>query len=353
MKTVIILCMFLSGVSGLLAQNVLTGTCNMPLAGDSICRQEVVYVSPGGIGEGQVWDFSDLVYMEKAQDIHFCCDSDSIMLYACEPERVLKYQMNQDSLLLTGYETVLQTMTYQPSLTQLSFPCSFGDHVSQSFQGNGNYCMKYILESNGISETEADATGIICLSEEDTLRNVMRIHQIMSSAIRQYLPGDTLIDSLNIKQRIEEHYLWYARGYRYPIFETTSITVFNNMNPVSCQQRAYCTLPSAQQHLNDSVNSRILEADSLEQAYSQQPPIIHYTVSKEGSTLNIHYTLDADATISLLICDKMGLVYRRESATDSSGCSGTFQVDCNGLKPDIYILYMNVNGKIYSETIEI
>jgi len=349
----IAVCLFLSVFSELVAQNNLTGACNMPLAGDSICRQQIAYFPPGGYGVEQVWDFSGIEFMDDSQNIVFRCDTDATVLYAFEPERLFKYQMNRDSLLLMGQETALQVISYQPALTMLPLPCMYGDHTLQPFQGKGSYCLKYLLESNGTIETEADATGLICLIDEDTLRNVLRVHQILSSAIRQYLPDDTVIDLQNTKQRIEEHYLWYARGYRYPVFETESITIFNNMNPVSCQQRAYCTLPSEQLHLRDSVNHQLLESDSLALSQSQQSPIIHYSVSTEGNTLLIHYTLDADATINILISDKMGLVYRRESVSDATGTMSTLRMNCSGLKKDIYVLYMNVNGQIYSEKVEL
>ena len=348
----IVVCLFLSVFSELVAQNVLTGACNMPLAGDSICRQQIAYFPPGGYGVEQVWDFSGIEFMDDSQNIVFRCDTDATVLYAFEPERLFKYQMNRDSLLLMGQETALQVISYQPALTMLPLPCMYGDHTLQPFQGKGSYCMKYLLESNGTIETEADATGLICLIDEDTLRNVLRVHQILSSAIRQYLPDDTVIDLQNTKQRIEEHYLWYARGYRYPVFETESITIFNNMNPVSCQQRAYCALPSEQWHLRDSINQQILTADSLEHIRSMQPPIIHYSVAKEGNDLILHYSLDADATINLLVCDKMGMVYRRECFTNVAGCTESYHVNCCGLKQGTYVLYLNVNGQIFNEKIE-
>ncbi len=352
-QTAFIICISLTGCLGLSAQNILTGLCNMPLSGDSICQQQVEYFSPGAAGDGQVWDFSELELLDEAHIIKFCCDSDSTALFGLESERILKYRPINDSLQWMGFETALQTMDYQQPLDLYPFPVMFGDHTQQSYQGLGNYCQKYILEANGTIETEADAAGVICLSENDTLYNVLRLHQINSSAIRQYLPTDTIIDSLNMKQRIEERYLWFARGYRYPIYETVSVTIYNNLDPVSCQQQAFCTLPSAQMHLCDSINQQVLETDSLEHAHSQQPPIIHYTVSVEGGSLAIHYTLDADATINILICDKMGQVYRREATTGTAGSTATLRMDCHGLKQGIYVLYMNVNGQVYNEKVEL
>ena len=159
------ICIFLTGCLGLSAQNILTGLCNMPLSGDSICRQQMEYFSPGGTGDGQVWNFSELELLDEAHEIKFHCDSDSTALLGLESERILKYQTVNDSLQWMGYETALQTMDFQRPLVLYTFPFMYGDQTQQTYQGRGNYCQKYLLEANGTIESEADAAGIICFNE--------------------------------------------------------------------------------------------------------------------------------------------------------------------------------------------
>lgn len=335
------------------AQGHLNSSLNMPRFGDSFHRRLVDNIDIGQVGENQVWDFRDLHLTDEVVETVYYCDSDSVMLYALEDNILLKYLPTGDTLSLTGYETNLKAISYTPSLLSLSFPCYYGDHHIQPYQGCGTYCGKYVIESNGTFETEADATGVICLNDEDTLYNVIRLHQIYTAGIWQHLPEDTVPASENIKQRIEERYLWYARGYRYPVLETVSVTIYNDLIPVTCQQQSFCTLPADQSLPEDSANQQVLMQDSLERIHDQLPPIIHYAISVEPVAVHVHYSLDADANINAIVCDRLGVVYRRASASGNAGESGILHINTGGLRTGIYILYLNVNGQIFNEKIEL
>ena len=334
------------------AQSQITSETNMFRCGDSIALHKIEYLQPGGVGEEQVWDFRNMEIQGNPHFIRFVCDTDSITILGQEPQCLRKYIAHDDTLFMLGYETRLQTINYENPFTILPFPSSYGSYNEQPFHSIGTYSKKYVIESRGTSETEADATGIILYNENDTLRNVLRVHRISSAGIWQYLPGDSIVDTLNVKQRIEDHYLWFARGYRYPVFETISTTIFNDLSPVSCQQVSYCSLPSDQMHLKDSINSQIQDTDSVLYANNLQVPI-HYQVAVNGKMVAISYTLETDATIQSLICDRMGLVYKRNSTAGLAGQSGQIQINCNGLKAGVYVLYLNVNGQVFNEKIEL
>lgn len=334
------------------AQNILTTPSNMPREGDSIIRKQVTYFEAGESGENVIWDLRDIQPEDMCHSFWFCRDSDSTYLKGMESRLVRKYLCRNDSLLLSGYETAVQSMYYETPLTINAFPFAYGNHFIQPFHGLGTYCKKQLLEQHGTMDVEADASGTIYLNDADTLYNVLRLHYITTSSISQHHPGDSVsAEEENRKQRIEERYLWFAHGYRYPIFETSTITIYHDLTPVSCQQTAYCTMPSDQMILEDSINRQILINDSLDRANAV--PIIHYSVSVAGNTISIAYTLDADATINAIVCDHMGMVYRRATTTDSSGATGILRLDGNGLKSGIYVLYLNVNGQIYNEKVEL
>lgn len=344
---------FLLSVPYLEAQNTLESGTNMIRSGDSIVCRQIEYFSPGNMGEGQIWDFQELEYVDNDFITRYICDTDSITIHELLPSIRRKYQSSEDSLFTLGYETRLHTVTYEEPINLLNYPFAYGSHIRQDFHGTGTYSKKYVIESRGTVETEADAAGTIYINGTDTLRNVLRIHRIFSSCIFQYLPSDKLIDTTNVRQRIEEHYLWYARGYRYPVLETISTTIYNDMVPVSCQQTAYCTLPSDQIHLKDSVNAGILLEDSLENNSSSEVPPIHYQVTVMGNGIDISYTLDVDATIQVLLCDRMGLIYKRASTSGNAGETNCLHIDNNGLRSGVYILYISVNGQIFNKIIAV
>lgn len=333
-----------------LAQTPLLPESNMMRSGDQIYRQEVEFFDPGEAGQNIVWDLSGVEILEEKESLTFWCDSDSIRYQAFEPFKILKYEFREDSLLHTGYETSLQQIGYNQPLMLCRYPYTYGDRHVQTFRGNGEYCKRYLLESNGTFESEADATGSIILSTGDTLQHVLRIHTINTSAISQRLPGQT-IDTLNLKQRIEEKYIWYALGYRYPVFESTSVTILNNLNPVTCQQKAYSTLFDDQELEDDEINENI--RDFLATCSpSETEPCIQYEISVEGGTIQIAYTALQDIHIQGIVCDRMGLVYQRQSASNLQGESAVLTFNSN-LRRGIYIIYLNVNGDIHTETIEL
>jgi hypothetical protein len=49
----------------------------------------------------------------------------------------------------------------------------------------------------------------------------------------------------------------------------------------------------------------------------------------------------------------MGMLYRRESFSMPAGEGYSKTVDCTGLLPGTYILYLNVNGKVYTEKVKL
>ncbi len=344
---------FLLSVPYLEAQNRLESETNMIRSGDSIVCRQIEYFSPGNMGEGQIWDFQELEYVDNDFITRYTCDTDSITIHELLPSIRRKYQSSEDSLFTLGYETRLHTVTYEEPINLLNFPFAYGNHIRQDFHGTGTYSKKYVIESRGTVETEADAAGTIYINGTDTLRNVLRIHRIFSSCIFQYLPSDKLIDTTNVRQRIEEHYLWYARGYRYPVLETISTTIYNDMVPVSCQQTAYCSLPSDQSYLKDAVNIEIQIADSLLNSEDPENTPIHYQVEVNGSTIDVGYSLETNASIHALLCDRMGLVYKHASSSGCAGDTGHLRMESIGLRHGVYILYLNVNGQVFNEKLNL
>lgn len=348
---VILLCINVPYVQ---AQNTeaMTPLATMPRIGDNVCRHQISYFHPGQTGEEQIWDLRHLDLNGDYEYLQFSCDSDSTNIILSDSKSIMKLKSCGDTLFCLGYETPLRSLNYSPDLPILTFPVEYGKREVMPYHGLGSYSQKYILEENGTIESEIDATGAIYMND-DTIRNVIRLHQIVSAGIKQYLSEDTIIESVNLKQRIEDRYLWFAHGYRYPIFETSSTTIYNDLEPVSCQQIAYCTLPSEQRRLNDDVNKQILEEDSIQCAQTLLPPIIHYTITMDDNYIVINYSLDEDATINAIVCDRMGLVYCRESAHGQAETDGVLRLNTIGFKPGIYVVYLNVNGQVFNEKIEI
>ena len=99
--------------------------------------------------------------------------------------------------------------------------------------------------------------------------------------------------------------------------------------------------------LSDSINAEILASDSITSV--GEPDIIHYTVRSNGSTLTMDYSLDAEANTHALICNSRGMLYGQQSTRQLAGAGYQMAFDISTLPWGEYVLYVNVNGKVYNE----
>ena len=67
-----------------------------------------------------------------------------------------------------------------------------------------------------------------------------------------------------------------------------------------------------------------------------------------GRTVTISYSLSESANVRALLCDVRGMVYKSHSATNPAGADYRLTLDCTGLRPGEYVLYLNVNGVVSS-----
>ena len=190
------------------------------------------------------------------------------------------------------------------------------------------------------------------MEEGDTLKNVLRVYSLTTASVR--LSEDSVLtDSATYQQYIEEKYWWYARGYRYPVFEITTNTLYHEMQPVYTEQWARKPELTTACAVSDTLNSDILKNDSLYNVIQSREDIISYTLTNENNHLTISYDLSAHARIHVIVADIMGMTYRNESTTQEAGQSYNMNIDLNGLRCGQYIVYINVNGKIYNHKTEV
>ena len=79
--------------------------------------------------------------------------------------------------------------------------------------------------------------------------------------------------------------------------------------------------------------------------------VITYDIVRDGRTVRIDYSLSSRATVSAIVSDPMGVIYRRSSRLDNAGEGYSLIFDVGGLRRGKYILYLNVNGKVYDNKI--
>lgn len=333
------------------SKHSLTITANTPKAGDCHARNKVRFIPSGQEGENILWDFSEAEDVQK-DSVQYICNRDSLLL-CIETDKKHIFVIHDDSLLLYDTESALYSIHYDKPLLLASYPFAYNDTIQSSFHGTGTYCKTCPIEVNGTFMTVVDGYGTLCLQEGDTLHNVLRLHSIRTAAFHIPDNGNSLLPlPTHAKQEIEERYYWFARGYRYPLYETATNTWYHDQQQISSTSMSFRSDIDNLRQLDDSVNHAIQWQDSiLASQQEEKPDIMKYTLNVNGAHAILRYSLTEPVTLHALLCDASGFVFQRKSASGEPGTEYEMDIDCTGLRRDVYILYLNANGQVYSETI--
>lgn len=323
-----------------------------PASCDSLQKNQIRYFSPGKGGENRVWDFSGKLRSRKSSQVMFVTDSTGT-LSVTEPGKINYYRMTPDTLILIGSESSLEKRVYAVEKVSRLFPLQYGDSIIMPFRCEGIYCGGYPFREAGITRVRVDAQGSIVLAENDTVRNVLRVHTIDSYTVCMDRDSAAL-DTARLTQVIDERYEWYLPESQYPIIEDATSTTYLNMDAIGTTRYAYCNLPDGEADdyitpMNEDEAEG--EQDGFPDEGGQSQDIIHYHVETQGKTINLSYDLDQYATIETIVVNHMGMLYDNRQWTQSAGQGYTAQIECYGLPTGMYILYINVNGKVYSEKV--
>ena len=224
-------------------------------------------------GTNSMWDFSNLQIGEDDYRVDYSMsDNDSEDLVRChERDTRYTYDLQGDSVLIKGFENRLSRMDYDTPEAYLHFPMYYGDSITGYFHGIGKYCDLLALRNYGMYTTKADGLGCILFSDNDTLKNVLRLHTVRIIASKEYAIEliDSLspftADSINYYMTVDtalirmDIYRWYADGYRYPIMETRVRS--NPRTEVVYSSLSYFYPPSEQATLSYDPDNEEIRTD--------------------------------------------------------------------------------------------
>lgn len=357
------------------AQEHLQANLNMFRSGDEVLKQQIEYKTPGRSGEDVLWDISRMKIVNKKYRLAYINASNNIV--GTEHNTMYYYTLRNDSLLSNGYENNNTKVSYISPCLIMKYITKLGDMQSGYFDGCGNYCGKTFFRSYGSYKLNADANGLLILPEGDTLKNVLRIHtmKLVSeqpiNGIGSELAMRALLDSIGryTNDSISIHlsrdsnviaintYQWYAMGYRYPVFESTTTGRYKNGKQSEQYTTSYYYPPSEQKYLVDDLDNRKVR-DSLarhDNGRGGTSPDVKfiYNVHQYGNdgNVNFEYYTDRPATISYGIYTTSGITLY-QSGSQRQG-AGTYQgmIDINQYRRGVYLLTFIVNGKTYTEKI--
>lgn len=318
---------------------------------DSLVKSSIRYFSPGKGGSNRVWDFSKKLGAKESVKVTFAKDSTEVVS-VIEPGKISYYRTTPDTLVLFSIESPLEKREYIIKKTSKVFPLEYGDSVIMPFRCEGTYCGDHPFREIGTTTIKVDADGSIVLAGNDTVRNVRRVHTIDTYSVCMDIDSAAL-DTARLTQVINERYEWFLPESQYPIIEDVTSTTYFNMDVIGTTKYAYCNLSEYQaaNYITHEDDNEADEQEGFSDEIQQAPDIIRYEIETQGKVINISYDLDEEATITAIVASNTGMLCTSRQWTQIVGKGYSTQIDCNGLRPGVYILYINVNGKIYSEKV--
>ena len=334
-------------------QHILTTRTNAIRDSDHIAFQCLDCYNPGVSGPSPVWDFSTSSVSPTSYDIS--CAIDTLgQFHKTDNQGIYSYIMECDTLKQYKYEDRLTKIIYFDKKLAMIYPFHLGDSVCSGFEGYGIYCGDHLMKVKGQVMIQADGLGRLILSKNDTLDNVLRVYTLTTTSMAMGMDYAE-IDSTQLRQEIEEKYEWYGSGARYPVLTIIQRTSFTNLDPVGSSHIAFRQLPENLSLLNDAVNDSILHAETerKDQTNMMERDMLHYEVNVTANGLEVSYTAEEDANITVLVANVSGVLYKKQTLSVRRGDTGIIDIKTNGMPKGQYAMYINTNGKIFSRTFNV
>lgn len=345
--------------------------------GDEIIKQQVDYKEPGREGENVIWDFSKLksindgyrlVYKKPyllndstykmGKDLFKVKEVDpSSLVLAIEHNTMYYFKQSDNKLEILGHENPTTLLHYTTPLVASVYPTDYGQSYTSQYKSQGLYSKRIPFESQGSLNITADAFGMIILPSGDTLEHIIRTKtvQIIHEVVKSKKP-----QNFNI---VSEIYKWYAKGYRYPVFE--SIKTYHQED--SLQAKAFKTsfFFPPQEHLyldDDKENLAVL--DSL---WNLKHPLQPETRSSDTeiagnfsynfypnpveSQLTIEYYLENSTTVTISLYAMDGKLLKNIDLGRKDKGMYSELIDCSTLSKGTYVLTIKTNTNTLSDKI--
>ena len=353
---------------------------HMYRAGDGVLKKRITYMKPGQRGQGVVWDFSDINVINERSEVTYgkAPDVDDVIVGKEGGNTLNYYTCRGDTLLMLGYENKTMRAKYGRPKALMLLPVKYGDRIKGVYHGTGAYSERIMMRMFGSYETETDAMGTVILPGNDTIRNVVRVHERdLASAVclpdidtekelKAYVDSMKPFnaDSINLYLSADsfaiatEKYLWYAEGYRYPIIET----IMSGIKGKSPQyMTAYYCPPQEQEYLLDEVNAELRKLQGIggyNNGFTGNGSLAdgcmpEYEISVNNGCVEIIGTVGENTNVKVLVCDISGIVYKSAESQGSADGKLTMSVDCGNLRKGEYVLYINNNGIVIANKIKL
>lgn len=272
--------------------------------GDVICKIRAPFPSCEARGEDVIWNFELPSNDSPEYIMEIISQKDTVAIF--EKGRMQHFLVNNDTLFYFGEQARRSHIIMDQRHPLLKYPFLYGDSISGKYNGSGqNESIHFSLIGSGYSVV--DGKGYVT-DGNDTIRNVIRIH-VKDNYKMNYEDGLE-------ETHVEERYLWYCAGSRYPIMEKIQMASSNYGREEVVDSVCYLNLPTMQLNLPiDEENEKILSEIRQQEQNGKKQAIegVSAKCSDNGRVIEISYQQNLVTDIVFSACDLYGniLAYKQ------------------------------------------
>lgn len=325
----------------------ITSVQNRFYGGDSLMIRQMESREFDIQGKDHTWSLKNVTQYKKKLKSTYFEKKDTVI--GVEFLNHVCYLQSNEGLSIVSIKDRLIQIDYDEAELYLRFPMKQGDSIIGQFSGKGLYCEQIPMQRYGTYVTKADSIGKIVLPNSKEIRGVMRVHT-QRQIHHDY--GEKLVERTKMQ---EDLYRWFAEGYRYPILEARVTT---RGDEVVEQLLFYCD-PEEQELLASNDVNKLLRDGVVKSGEEQSANKsreneneFKYDITQSGQGVTIHYETKGPTKIMVVLASNQGYVYQQVEKMEDSN-NGTIDINTNGLRRGHYVIYLNVNGKSYSEKMSI
>ena len=339
-KITILLLMMPMMLMTLSAQTVLTYATHGMQEGDVLALTGLTdfKIGIGNGGENQVWDFSNAKITGNIQTIEYNANPDAGKSFAClmDKKSTVFHSVSNKEKLYYGLRSNNAKVEFEQPIKELTFPFQYQSQISGEMKGT------YTILASGKKETidgnysvTADGWGTIILPNRVTLHNVLRVVYVKDYAQTMG----------NMQYHITvKHYLYFAAESRYAVLQAREV-------------KHSCNCGCNSNEMTACYNADVVPFVQNNKTQPQNLPEIasgfNYTLypNPVKTELRVDYKiLDENAKITISIIDLAGK--KLKSIISKKQELGSYSIANNiaNLPNGTYVLEIQVNDKVYTET---
>jgi len=326
------------------AQTVLTYATHGMQEGDVLTLTKITDFNVGNSGANQVWDFSN-AKENGTQTIDYnanpTANNNAGKSFACllGGKTTKFHSVSNKEKLYHGLSTGNAKIEFEKPIVEMAFPFQYQSQISGEMKGTYTTLPSGKIETiDGNYSVTADGWGTLILPNGVTLNNVLRVVYV-----KDY--SQTMGD-INYYITVK-HYLYYAAESRYPVLQVNEakttcdcackfndLTALYNPNVVPNNKPTPQVMPETPQVTPEIVSN------------------FNYTLypNPAKTELRVDYNVLADSKIKISIIDIAGKKVKTIVNTKQELGAYSIVTDVDRLTDGVYVLEIQVNGKVYTET---